>query len=511
MEIKGPVKFVRSYWQLYRQRSLFLIISMQIITALVVALALAIVGLVHIDDLGFIVLMIAIVASSIGINVLVFSITSEPLHMLANALTHVAGEQTTTTPPNPNATRYEKNGLKPLLQLIYELSSNQQEVKANEKEEAETLDFSTILNETSTAIIFMDTDGKVVYANKAAPVKVTADGGMELDIVIDNDPSVVEWLKDLNETNIHAERTWKRIANKLPGGEDRRLFDMVASYQNGSEIPVVLTLIERTDDYLPEDNELDFISFAAHELRGPITVIRGYLDTLHEELKPGLEDEQIELFNRLTVSANRLSSYVNNILNAAKFDRRHLRVYLNEEKVSDIYQTIGDDMRLRAATQQRNLTVDIPTSLPTVAADKASIGEVIGNLVDNAIKYSNEGGTVALSARAVGDTVEVSVSDQGIGMPGNVVSNLFAKFYRSHRSRETVAGTGIGLYICKAIVESHGGEISVRSVEGEGSTFSFTLPIYATVAEKLKASHNSNEELIQHHDGWIKNHGSFRG
>jgi signal transduction histidine kinase len=104
----------------------------------------------------------------------------------------------------------------------------------------------------------------------------------------------------------------------------------------------------------------------------------------------------------------------------------------------------------------------------------------------------------------------VLVEDHGIGMPGNVVSNLFQKFYRSHRSRETVAGTGIGLYISKAIVESHGGNISVRSEEGKGSTFIVTLPTFASVAEKLKAGDNSNEQLIEKNEGWIKNHSMYR-
>jgi signal transduction histidine kinase len=96
-------------------------------------------------------------------------------------------------------------------------------------------------------------------------------------------------------------------------------------------------------------------------------------------------------------------------------------------------------------------------------------------------------------------------------MPGNVVSNLFHKFYRSHRSRETVAGTGIGLYICKAIIESHGGKIGVRSIEGQGSTFEFSLPIYARVAEKLQSNNNSSESMIEHGEGWIKNHSMYRG
>ncbi|MNL34253.1 Adaptive-response sensory-kinase SasA [compost metagenome] len=168
-------------------------------------------------------------------------------------------------------------------------------------------------------------------------------------------------------------------------------------------------------------------------------------------------------------------------------------------------------MELRAAAQNRVLGVSIATDLPTVAADRGSIGEVLGNLIDNAIKYSNEGGAVNVSAIAKGDFVEVSVEDHGIGMPGNVVSSLFHKFYRSHRSRETVAGTGIGLYITKAFVESHGGHVSVRSAEGEGSVFTFSLPIYATVAEKLKANNNSNESLIETSGGWIKNHSMYRG
>jgi signal transduction histidine kinase len=168
-------------------------------------------------------------------------------------------------------------------------------------------------------------------------------------------------------------------------------------------------------------------------------------------------------------------------------------------------------MDLRARAQNRLLSVEIPVGLPSVAADRASISEVMGNLIDNAIKYSNEGGAINVTAAIKGDMVEVSVEDHGIGMPGNVVSQLFQKFYRSHHSRETVAGTGIGLYISKGIVESHGGTISVRSEEGRGSTFTFALPIYATVAAKLQSGDNSNEGMIEHGNGWIKNHSMYRG
>ncbi len=270
--------------------------------------------------------------------------------------------------------------------------------------------------------------------------------------------------------------------------------------------------MDRTGAYQPEDDQLDFISFAAHELRGPVTVIRGYLDVLTQELADDGSSEHQALLSRLTVSANRLSTYISNILNASRYDRRHLKLHLRERALVDIYRSIGDDMALRASTQNRVLDVQLPADLPTVAADMSSLSEVFANLIDNALKYSNEGGTVTVSATADGNYVRVNVIDRGIGMPSNVVSNLFHKFYRSHRSRETVAGTGIGLYICKAIVESHGGQIEVKSEDGRGSTFSFTVPIYAAVAEKLAASDNSNEELLRSAGGsWIKNHAKYRG
>lgn len=508
MAVGKPPKLVKDYWPLYRWRSLFFIVCMQIIVTLIVMIALLMADLVEPASVLFWVLLISISAGTIGVNILVFNVISEPLEMLTRALAHAADEATDTTPPNPNTPRYEKNGFKPLLQTIYELGSTSTQKAVHSSDSLPS--FETALDATSTGIVFLK-EGRIMYANKAAPTHTDSDGTRKLDLIIDVDQSIEEWAKECEEHTVKADKTWLRVANKLVGEEDRKLYDMTASYQKGSQVDVILTLLDRTADYLPEDNDLDFISFAAHELRGPITVIRGYLDTLGDELAERFADDEQELFNRLVVSANRLSSYVNNILNAAKYDRRHLTVHLHEESVSAMYDTIKDDMQLRAVAQNRLLSVAFPDDLPTVAADRSAIGEVISNLIDNAVKYSNDGGVVSVSAQVAQNSVEVSVTDQGIGMPSNVISNLFHKFYRSHRSRETVAGTGIGLYICKAIVESHGGTISVSSVEGRGSSFSFTLPIYATVAEKLKAGDNDGEGLIQHHDGWIKNHGSFRG
>lgn len=502
----------RDFWPRFEKIFTRGIIVAQILVTLMIGGALIVADVFSITDVAFLLTLFAVCFASLAVNLIAFVLITDPFKNLLNAIVHAAGEPTSTPLPNPNSTPYAGIGFKKVLQTVYELSgkSDTPEPESTKKSmHYEILDRA--LNSTKTGFAILNHHGKILYANKAAPIKVTTRGLEEFQLNFVHDKTLDEWLIECEAHDVHAERTWRRVSNKLPGEEDRRIFDIVASYQKGSSAEVVLTFIDYTDQYMPEEEELDFIAFAAHELRGPITVIRGYLDVLDDELGDQIEEDQKMLLGRLTVSASRLSSYINNILNASRYDRRHLKVHLSEDSIAHIYATISDDMELRAAAQQRLLSVDIPENLPTIAADHGSISEVLGNLIDNGIKYSHEGGTVHISAEAKGEFVEVSVRDEGIGMPTSVVSNLFHKFYRSHRSRETIAGTGIGLYICKAFIESHGGTISVRSAEGEGSTFVFSLPIFSTIADKLASDKNSNEEFIRKKEGWIKNHSMYRG
>jgi signal transduction histidine kinase len=503
---------VRDYWPRFKKRAILLTILMQVAVTIVIGCAL-VAGGVLTTSVVFWIILVAILATTIGVNVILLTLLTLPFKDLTSALTHISGEPTNVTPPNPNARHFERDGFKPILQLIYKLAVG--DATEKKPEDGSQLPIATItsaLDNTAVGFIIMDAFGQVTYANPKAPIHTDPEGKKVIDLLFDDDFDLYAWLKDCEQHAVHSEHTWKRVPNKITGEEDRRIFDITASYQKGSQAEVVISLFDRSADYQPDDDDLDFIAFAAHELRGPITVIRGYLDVFGDEVGEKLDTDQAELLKRLVVSANRLSGYINNILNASRYDRRHLKVHLVEDSLANIYDSIKDDMDLRAASQGRILSVHLPDDLPTIAADANSASEVLSNLIDNALKYSNEGGTVNVTAAAEGDFVSVSVQDHGIGMPGNVVSNLFHKFYRSHRSRETVSGTGIGLYISKAIVESHGGKISVRSVEGEGSTFTFSVPIYSTVADKLQASNNSNEGLINRTDGgWIKNHAMFRG
>lgn len=516
MAVKGMPRQIRDIIPSIKRGALLRIVLSQVFLGALLALSLILTGALALTSLLLIGITLGFIIIGILIQLIVLGYMSRPVRDFVAAVVHVAGEPTDMSPPNPNDKRYTRNGFKEALQAIYQLASSDAPTPAVASDTpAVVVPTSDLLKKaldgTSAGFVALDSSRHITFTNRAAPVSTSPEGTQTLSLIWNGSDTLDAWLDICERQSVHAEHVWTRVPDRLPEDEDRRFFDVYASYDKGAANETVLTLVDRTAVYIVGEQDLDFIAFAAHELRGPITVIRGYLDVLEDELSDVLADDQKELFRRLTVSGNRLSGYINNILNTSRYDRRHLKVHLAEDTAAGIYDTIRDDMALRASAQNRLLSVSIPTDLPTIAADRASISEVFGNLIDNAIKYSNEGGAINVTAGVKGDMVGIAVEDHGIGMPGNVVSNLFQKFYRSHRSRETVAGTGIGLYISKAIVESHGGSIAVRSEEGKGSTFTVQLPIYATVAAKLSSGDGTNEGMIGKGNGWIKNHSMYRG
>lgn len=511
MEIEVPKKLAKDFWPIFSKNTSVMVFLCQVLITTIVGSVILLTSVATFDSVEFWIIISTLLLVNLSLNLLATKYIMEPTKDLIAAVLNISGERTILTPPNPSLEKYKENGLRDAFLTLYDLSAHKDDdVKETEEQEANSLIIKG-LQMTKCGFAIMDKKRQIAYANPAAPVIRDRDNGLKLDLFFNDNDNLESWIDDCRENAVKAEHTWTRVPDGQPGDKNRRYFDIMATYQKGVKNEFILIFIDRTELYGFDEDSLDFISFAAHELRGPITVIRGYIDVLQDELQDVLKDDQAELFRRLTVSSNRLSGYVDNILNTSSFDRRHLKIHLTETTIESMYDIIRDDMELRASSQNRLLTIDFPEEMPTIAADIASMSEVLGNLIDNAIKYSNEGGSIYVTAKAVGDFVEISVKDTGIGMPESVVRNLFQKFYRSHRSRETVAGTGIGLYISKAIVESHGGTISVRSEDGRGSTFTASLPIYSTVADKLKEMDNSNEGLISEGKGWIKNHSMFRG
>ena len=502
------IKRLDDVFPAHMRRVTLFAVAMEIVVLVMLTVLLTWLGIDLLSIIVFILLPVSVL--HIFAMVVISKYALGPLDFLTRAITQVSGQPHDTKPPNLNGTYHERTGFSLMVNTVYGLATRESSAKPDDG--VNSLQ-AALLEKLPGGVIALDESRKIIYANPSAPMVVNSNGEQVLQLMFDDNDTFDSWIDDVESSQVSAAKTWRRVQTSLPGDNDRRVFDVVASYQKGGAqgVETLLLCFDQTKYYSVNEDSMDFIALAAHELRGPITVIRGYLDILRPELDSALTDDQKQLFDRLDVSASKLSGYVSNVLNASKYDRRHLKLHLHEDRLEDVYKLVADDLTLRATTQGRVLSVTIPDNLPSIAADRNSLSEVIANLVDNAIKYSKEGGQIAVTAGVEGSMVKFSVQDFGVGMPSAVVGNLFNKFYRSHRSKGTVSGTGLGLYISKAIVESHGGHMSLSSTEGEGSTFTFSVPIYSTVKDKLLADNAENQGIIETSSGWIKNHSMYRG
>jgi signal transduction histidine kinase len=205
---------------------------------------------------------------------------------------------------------------------------------------------------------------------------------------------------------------------------------------------------------------------------------------------------------------------MHNLLNVSRIEHGELGYQPEPVNYLDFVRDFVTEMKEQAATQHRKLNLHVPPSLPTLLADPTAVREVLINLVDNGFVHTAAGtGTVAITVSRHRDEIETAVSDNGVGIPPDAIPHLFTKFFRVGGIKNTTHGTGLGLYICKSIVEAHGGHIWVESTPGEGSTFTFRLPLRPPVAHPARPADNEPSTIIKPTTtisrgahGWIKDH-----
>jgi len=221
----------------------------------------------------------------------------------------------------------------------------------------------------------------------------------------------------------------------------------------------------------------ELVSNVSHELATPLTNISGYLEALNDKVIKG-EEPTRKTLELLREETQRLTSMVTDLRELSAIESSTSKLNLESVNLNELMYKITYEFKPRFRKKGIIFSAKTPSDLPEVKADKNRLVQIIVNLLNNAISYTQDGGKVEISAKPVNGYIEVEISDTGIGIPEKDIPHIFERFYRGDksRSRET-GGTGIGLAIVKELVQAHGGEISVKSDEGRGATFSFTMPI----------------------------------
>jgi signal transduction histidine kinase len=235
--------------------------------------------------------------------------------------------------------------------------------------------------------------------------------------------------------------------------------------------------LEQQNLAIQEANRLktEFVSMVSHELRTPLTSIQGYAELLLEDQQ--ITEERHETLTIIKKNSDRLLGLVNDLLDLSRMEAGKLDLHRVSLDLAHLIPQVTGSLRPLIEAKRQRLQLDLGEALPPVWGDQDRVTQILTNLISNAHKYTLEEGNIMVAARQDNGFVRVDVSDTGIGLSPEDQTRLFTKFFRAHdRSPQAARGTGLGLVICRLLVELHGGRITVSSAPGHGSTFSFYLP-----------------------------------
>jgi signal transduction histidine kinase len=238
----------------------------------------------------------------------------------------------------------------------------------------------------------------------------------------------------------------------------------------------------------------EFVSLVTHELRIPMTSIKGYAEML--KMMGGLTEQQEGFIEIIRNNVGRMSKLTSDLSDISRIETGRLNLEVEDNiEIRQVLDEILTEMKAEIESREHTLVRDIPSRLPRVRVDPNRLGQVLTNLINNAAKYTTDGGTITIRARKAGDFVRCEVADTGVGMTPEELKNLFVKFWRSENAfiREQV-GTGLGLAIAKNLVELQGGQMSVESEVGVGTTIAFTMPISVPPVEELRAANPEGDD-----------------
>lgn len=367
-------------------------------------------------------------------------------------------------------------------------------LRTYEEQNLETITFErnklkAILLSIADGVVVCDMQAKVAIINDSASEMLgyksaqwAMGASLKEYITVDGtrcfEPIIEDFEQVYHEDPVHVPQLF---THKLEMPE-KTLKVMLSPIQDaeGDMLGFVLIMHDVTKETEVDKMKTSFISNVSHELRTPVTTIKSYVDTIYnhgKDLDPETYDEFIETIN---VETDRLKKLVNDILDFSRLDEGAVVLERELADMTPVINLTVQSVKVLADQKSITLSTAIESNLPKLYINSDSIERVLRNLLSNAIKYTDDGGRIKVRAELteLGDALEVSVQDTGVGIPEEHLPYIFDRFYRVENKVHTVKGTGLGLHLVKIAIEKHhGGEVFVKSEIGSGSTFGFRIPL----------------------------------
>ncbi len=370
----------------------------------------------------------------------------------------------------PVSAQDEIGSLARSLNLLFRQVQENMEAIRNEQNK-----ITAIISSMSEGVIACATDSRILLINKSienifSVAAADCQGKMLLEAIRNNELDEI-----LNLTLQSGQAQQSELSILVP---IQKIFQIYASplKKEDQTIGAVLVMHDITELKHLENVRKEFISNVSHELKTPLTSIKGFIETL---LDGALEDKNNSrrFLTIIQDHADRLGKLINGILELSKLESKEIKLDIKPAALPELIRKTVETFTPQLVKSKVTCSVDIKETLPLVQADQDKIAQVLINLLDNAIKFNKENGSITVTAAIQDDSIKISISDTGLGIPEKDLPRIFERFYRVDKARSRdLGGSGLGLSIVKHIIEAHQGQVGVESIEGNGSTFWFTLP-----------------------------------
>ncbi len=343
-------------------------------------------------------------------------------------------------------------------------------------------DSKQLLQELPDPLMLTDAEANIIWVNQKAE-KVFGISNEEIKgwsfIEIIKINKIDKLLNEALETGRFSDSSYEAATIRVRSEEGKHFFKIVIIplRKDNKVAGAVIQLTDVTRFKELERLKTDFISIVSHEFRTPLSSITIGVGMLKEGLLGQLTPRGKEMVDALDKDCERLNKLVENLLDLSRIESGHIALETQLLEVEGLVEEALLPLKTQAEYTGVELVKDLEDNLPQVEADFNKIVWVLANLVGNALRYSNAGDDVTVQARGSGKRLFFSVKDKGCGIPKEYQEQIFKKYVQVKGSSGPAGGAGLGLAICKEIVEAHGGQIWVESDEGKGSVFTFTLPL----------------------------------